>query len=209
MPACELCHYTFRRSKQFDWKHFRWPPVSLGDKIYHSIFIISILMMLVCATMTVMVFHQEHGLRKKAYFHRAANGNLRVGGKLSSQEVTTLVCGISFFAGFFIAMYAELRAKHSLYSLIKRMKTINSIWVVDEYSVSADYAAARKGAAAARGAGKLAPNKVTSLSSSSIAARSVGPSLPNIPEHQTLLLPPSEAAGNHHPVVAVDVERGN
>lgn len=135
--ACELCNYPISRHKHITWSHFRWPSMPLSDKIYHGIFLLSLIVMIVSATITIMVFHRQTGLRR-SYYQQDASGNIIMRASLTAQEVVTLVCGISFFAGFFVAMYAELKAKKSWYTIFSKIRAKNSQWIVHEYVPAQD-----------------------------------------------------------------------
>ncbi|KAF0291562.1 hypothetical protein FJT64_010313 [Amphibalanus amphitrite] len=57
---------------------------------------------------------------------------------LTPNETVTLVCGVLFFAGFFIGMYCEVKAKYSMYHLVSRVFYLNQQWFIEEYDRAKD-----------------------------------------------------------------------
>ena len=58
--------------------------------------------------------------------------------ELTPNETVTLVCGILFFACFFIGMYSEVKAKYSMYHLVSRVFYLNQQWFIEEYDRAKD-----------------------------------------------------------------------
>ena len=58
--------------------------------------------------------------------------------ELTPNETVTLVCGVLFFAGFFIGMYCEVKAKYSMYHLVTRVFYLNQQWFIEEYDRTKD-----------------------------------------------------------------------
>ncbi|XP_069954757.1 uncharacterized protein [Cherax quadricarinatus] len=57
-PVCELCNYQFHRHKKFRLHHWQLPSCSRADKILHSIFLVCLIIMAACATITIICFKQ-------------------------------------------------------------------------------------------------------------------------------------------------------
>lgn len=121
-PACELCNYQFHRHKKFRLNHWQLPSCSRADKILHSIFLVCLIIMAACATITIICFKQDRVLPKK-------NDDA----ELTKSEVVTLTCGVLFFVAFFVAMYVEVKARNTLYRLFTRFLYLNQTWHIAEY----------------------------------------------------------------------------
>ncbi|XP_045111197.1 E3 ubiquitin-protein ligase MARCHF11-like isoform X3 [Portunus trituberculatus] len=57
-PVCELCNYQFHRHKKFRVHHWQLPSCTRADKILHSIFLVCLVVMATCATITIICFKQ-------------------------------------------------------------------------------------------------------------------------------------------------------
>ncbi|KAK3600370.1 hypothetical protein CHS0354_015986 [Potamilus streckersoni] len=128
-PRCELCHFQFNRHKHFKFHHWKWPRVSVRDKCLHIIFFVSLIIMLGCAVATIMCFLYDRGKLSKF-----PKDNV----ELSREEIVTLICGVSFFVAFFLAMTVEIKAKHTLYKLVLRFIMHNTEWTIEEYDRNTD-----------------------------------------------------------------------
>lgn len=121
-PACELCNYQFHRHKKFRLNHWQLPTCSRADKILHSIFLVCLIIMAACATITIICFKHDRILPKKTD-----------DAELTKSEVITLTCGVLFFVAFFVAMYVEVKARNTLYRLFTRFIYLNQTWHIAEY----------------------------------------------------------------------------
>lgn len=121
-PACELCNYQFHRHKKFRLHHWQLPSCSRADKILHSIFLVCLIIMAACATITIICFKQDRVPPKKVDE-----------AELTKSEVVTLTCGVLFFVAFFVAMYVEVKARNTLYRLFTRFLYLNQTWHIAEY----------------------------------------------------------------------------
>lgn len=126
-PSCELCQYQYQWHKKFraggSW---RLPPCSPRDKVLHSVFLLAVVVMVACATVTIVCFRQEP----------ASSTTTTTSGRrsdLTHSELVTLVCGVLFFLAFFVAMYVEVTARSTLYRLLLRFVYLNQQWYIDEY----------------------------------------------------------------------------
>lgn len=128
-PKCELCHYQFKRHKQFRFKNWRWPRVSARDKCLHLVFLINLLIMVGCAVATIMCFLSDKGQINKLPKNKV---------ELTIEEIITLACGVTFFVAFFIAMTVEIKARHTLYKLFLKFVTQNTDWAVESYDRNKD-----------------------------------------------------------------------
>lgn len=136
-PACcELCQYQYLRHKKFVISHWRFPECSLKDKILHFFFVISVCLMIGCAAVTIICFKEDRGpYRSPNKFHTA---------ELSPPEMITLSCGVLFFLAFFLAMYVEVKARHTVYQLICKFFYLNHEWSVEEYDRKRDLVTSKK-----------------------------------------------------------------
>ncbi|GFT32670.1 RING-CH-type domain-containing protein [Nephila pilipes] len=121
-PTCELCKYQFHWHKKFKVGHWQFPHCSWQDKILHTVFLISVLIMIGCAVVTVMCFKQHRGAK-------AEISHL----ELTQSEIITLICGALFFLAFFLAMYVEIKARNTIYKLMLKFIYLNQQWYIDEY----------------------------------------------------------------------------
>ncbi len=48
--------------------------------------------------------------------------------ELSSPELISLACAVVFFGAFFLALYVELKARHTVYQLICKFFYMNHEW---------------------------------------------------------------------------------
>lgn len=120
-PVCELCNYQFHRHKKFRLHHWQLPSCSRADKVLHSIFLVCLVVMATCATITIICFKQDRLPPKKD------------DAELTQSEVVTLTCGVLFFVAFFVAMYVEVKARNTLYRLFTRFLYLNQTWHIAEY----------------------------------------------------------------------------
>uniref|UniRef100_A0A6A7FS44 E3 ubiquitin-protein ligase MARCH1 n=2 Tax=Hirondellea gigas TaxID=1518452 RepID=A0A6A7FS44_9CRUS len=127
VPSCELCNYQFHRRKKFRLRQCQLPSCSRLDKILHSVFIVCLVIMLACASVTVVCFKQNSNPR----VHREKT-------ELTSAEVVTLTCGVLFFVAFFVAMYVEVKATDTLYKLCSSFFYINQTMHIYEYDRKRD-----------------------------------------------------------------------
>ncbi|KAK8769011.1 hypothetical protein V5799_014524 [Amblyomma americanum] len=121
-PSCELCQYQYQWHKKFRaGGHWRLPPCSPRDKVLHSVFVLAVIVMVACASVTIVCFRQEPP---------STSGRRS---DLTHSELVTLVCGVLFFLAFFVAMYVEVTARSTLYRLLLRFVYLNQQWYIDEY----------------------------------------------------------------------------
>ncbi|TRY70986.1 hypothetical protein TCAL_16452 [Tigriopus californicus] len=130
-PCCELCQYPYLRHKKFVISNWRYPECSLRDKVLHSFFLFCIIMMIGCAAVTITCF-------KEARWPYHPPPNKYQQGELSPPEMISLLCAILFFSAFFLAMYVELKAKHTVYQLLCKFFYMNHEWSVEEYDRKRD-----------------------------------------------------------------------
>ncbi|XP_035217919.1 uncharacterized protein LOC118191227 [Stegodyphus dumicola] len=120
--SCELCQYQYHWHKKFKVRHWKLPPCSRKDKVLHLLFFLAVLLMVTCASITVLCFKQDNGTK--------IDPNRT---ELTHSEIVTLVCGVLFFLAFFIAMYVEVKSHDTLYQLLVKFIHINQQWYIDEY----------------------------------------------------------------------------
>ncbi|XP_076046569.1 uncharacterized protein LOC143028414 [Oratosquilla oratoria] len=125
-PACELCNYQFLRHKKFRMRHWKVPHCTRADKILHSIFLLCLIIMATCATITIICFRQDRVIPRKDE------------AELTKSEVVTLTCGVLFFVAFFVAMYVEVKARNTLYRLFTQFLYLNQTWHIAEYDKRRD-----------------------------------------------------------------------
>lgn len=165
IQRCELCHYQYTRQKRFKFTEWKLPRCSRRDKMLHIIFLVNLIVMICCAVATVYCFLSDQGIPHRARIHtghrlherrnedvsytpvivvtargdsanREEDGHSQV--DLTSEEVATLCCGVLFFVSFFVAMYAQIKAKHTLYQLFTRFASLNTNWEIEEYDPCKD-----------------------------------------------------------------------
>lgn len=124
---CELCQYQYIRHKKFVISNWRVPSISSKDKVLHSVFLMSILIMIICSVATILSFKQADTLPK-----------VGPDTELSSSELLTLSCGVLFFFSFFVAMYVEVKAEFTIYQLICKFFQMNHEWTILEYDKARD-----------------------------------------------------------------------
>ncbi|KAF0291561.1 E3 ubiquitin-protein ligase MARCH1 [Amphibalanus amphitrite] len=61
-PCCELCQYQYQRHKRFRVGRWIVPAVSTRDKVLHSVFILTAIVMITCAVITIFCFKQVGAL---------------------------------------------------------------------------------------------------------------------------------------------------
>ncbi|XP_015907098.1 uncharacterized protein [Parasteatoda tepidariorum] len=120
--SCELCQYQYHWHKKFKIRHWQFPRCSRKDKILHLLFIFSVLLMVACASLTVLFFKHDKGT--KVDLERT---------ELTHSEIGNLVCGVLFFVAFFVAIYVEAKSHDTLYQLLVKFIHINQQWYIDEY----------------------------------------------------------------------------
>jgi len=138
-PCCELCQYQYLRHKKFVISHWRFPECSLRDKFLHFFFIVNVCLMIACAAVTIICFKEI----ENQPIPYETSPNYRPG-ELTLPELITISCGILFFLAFFLAIWVEVRAKHTIYQLICRFFYMNHEWSVEEYDRKRDIAESRK-----------------------------------------------------------------
>ena len=97
--------------------------------------------MIACAAVTIICFKEVMQRNKYQAFHSSENGfflsqerwpyrhtNKYQPGELSPPELISLSCAILFFSAFFLAMYVELKAKHTVYQLVCKFFYMNHEW---------------------------------------------------------------------------------
>lgn len=138
-PSCELCQYQYQWHKKFRAGGGAWrlPPCSPRDKLLHGLFVIAVVIMVACASVTIVCFRQE--VPGTATTTASASGTGR-SSDLSHSELVTLACGVLFFLAFFVAMYVEVTARSTLYRLLLRFVYLNQQWYIDEYEQGAPVA---------------------------------------------------------------------
>lgn len=120
--SCELCQYQYHWHKKFKIRHWQLPQCSRKDKVLHFLFFLSVMLMISCASITVLCFKQDKGTKVDP--DRT---------ELTQSEIVTLVCGVLFFLAFFVAMYVEVKSHDTLYQLLVKFIHINQQWYIDEY----------------------------------------------------------------------------
>ncbi len=76
------------------------------------------------------------GIIRKSVFSYVPGGHSKyeqppgytAAGELSPPELISLACAILFFSAFFLAMYVELKARHTLYQLVCKFFYMNHEW---------------------------------------------------------------------------------
>lgn len=138
-PSCELCQYQYQWHKKFRAGGGAWrlPPCSPRDKLLHGLFVVAVVIMVACASVTIVCFRQE--VPGTATTAASASGTGR-SSDLSHSELVTLACGVLFFLAFFVAMYVEVTARSTLYRLLLRFVYLNQQWYIDEYEQGAPVA---------------------------------------------------------------------
>ncbi|ESO88147.1 hypothetical protein LOTGIDRAFT_234708 [Lottia gigantea] len=128
-PQCELCHFLYIRHKRFKLHSWRFPRVSLRDKLLHVTFFFNLLVMVSCAIATALCFLSDKGQVTKFPKNKV---------ELTTEEILTLSCGVMFFVSFFIAMTVEIKAKHTVYKLLRKFIRHNTEWQIEPYNKSSD-----------------------------------------------------------------------
>ncbi|KAL7639212.1 UNVERIFIED_CONTAM: hypothetical protein RMT77_010746 [Armadillidium vulgare] len=137
--SCELCNYQYNRHKKFRLRHWELPSCSRVDKILHSIFLLCLIIMATCATITIYCFKQNlNKVGSLSWLREDRFTKKREGTDLTKSEIVTLTCGVLFFVAFFMAMYVEVKAKDTLYRLFSRFLRLNQTWHIDEYDKQRD-----------------------------------------------------------------------
>jgi len=95
--------------------------------------------MIACAAVTIICFKEI----ENQPIPYETSPNYRPG-ELTLPELITISCGILFFLAFFLAIWVEVRAKHTIYQLICRFFYMNHEWSVEEYDRKRDIAESRK-----------------------------------------------------------------
>ncbi|CAG5120125.1 unnamed protein product [Candidula unifasciata] len=126
IPRCELCQFFYVRHKRFKFHNWRMPHVSRRDKCLHIIFLITLVVMVICAVATVMCFLSDNGQISQGKTY------------LSTEEVITLTCGVMFFVSFFLAMTVEIKARHTIYRLFVKFICHNTEWQIEAYDKNRD-----------------------------------------------------------------------
>ncbi|CAM1329054.1 Uncharacterised protein g9915 [Pycnogonum litorale] len=121
-PTCELCQYQYHWHKKFKVGRWQFPHCSYRDRLFHVTFFLALIVMIACATITILCFKQDEGVRIK-----------QDNTKLTESEIVTLICGILFFIAFFLAMYVEVKARSNIYRLFLKFLYLNQQWYFDEY----------------------------------------------------------------------------
>ncbi|KAL8566782.1 hypothetical protein ACOMHN_005733 [Nucella lapillus] len=137
-PKCELCHFEYVRHKRFKLHHWRMPRVSSRDKCLHAVFFINLIIMVTCATATILCFLSDKGhLQDLPRRNSGSAGDAQV--ELTMEEIITLACGIMFFVSFFIAMTVEIKARHTIYRLFHKFLSHNTEWQIEPYQQAKDF----------------------------------------------------------------------
>ena len=122
----------------FQFRHIRFPRVSLRDKILHFIFILNLFIMISCAVATILCFlTDQKKVNRDAEVQRSKVD-------LAPDEIITLTCGVVFFVSFFIAMTVQIKAKHTVYQLCVKLVMQNMEWEIEEYDRAKDTAYRKK-----------------------------------------------------------------
>lgn len=106
--------------------NWRMPHVSRRDLCLHIIFLVTLVVMVICAVATVMCFLSDNGQISQAKTY------------LSTEEVITLTCGVMFFVSFFLAMTVEIKARHTIYRLFMKFILHNTEWQIEPYNRNRD-----------------------------------------------------------------------
>ncbi|XP_067123817.1 uncharacterized protein [Centruroides vittatus] len=122
-PSCELCQYQYHWHKKFKVRHWQFPHCSRRDITLHIMFFLSVIVMIACATITILCFKRDKGTKIDP--DRT---------ELNDSEITTFVCGILFFLAFFVGMYVEIKARNTIYKLLVKFVYLNQQWYIDEYN---------------------------------------------------------------------------
>lgn len=122
-PSCELCQYQYHWHKKFKVRHWQFPHCSRRDITLHVMFFLSVIVMIACATITILCFKRDKGTKIDP--DRT---------ELNDSEITTFVCGILFFLAFFVGMYVEIKARNTIYKLLVKFVYLNQQWYIDEYN---------------------------------------------------------------------------
>merc|ERR1711976_716955 len=112
---------------------------SLRDKFLHFFFIVNVCLMIACAAVTIICFKEI----ENQPIPYETTSTYRPG-ELTLPELITISCGILFFLAFCLAIWVEVRAKHTIYQLICRFFYMNHEWSVEEYDRKRDIAESRK-----------------------------------------------------------------
>ncbi|CAL1538008.1 unnamed protein product [Lymnaea stagnalis] len=125
-PMCELCHFVYVRHKKFRFQKWQLPRVSSRDKFLHTVFLLTLVLMVSCAVATVLCFLSDNGQVAETK------------SQLTTEEVITLTCGVLFFISFFAAMTVEIKARHTVYRLFRKFITRNTEWKIEPYDKAKD-----------------------------------------------------------------------
>ncbi|KAF6019319.1 hypothetical protein EB796_022370 [Bugula neritina] len=132
---CELCGYQYRKTKYIKCKKLRLPRMDTRDKVYHSVSLASLCIMMACLILSIycILFDTNSGANKEKYKHPDGEQfQFTVG------EMVTLCSGVIFFMSFILAMTVEIKSRHTIFEVIKRMLRYNTVWVIENYDKAAD-----------------------------------------------------------------------
>ncbi|KAL1433445.1 hypothetical protein MTO96_012561 [Rhipicephalus appendiculatus] len=111
-PSCELCQYQYQWHKKFraggSW---RLPPCSPRDKVLHSVFLLAVVVMVACATVTIVCFRQDPPSSSTS-----SSAAITTTGRRSDLTHSEMVT-----------------ARSTLYRLLLRFVYLNQQWYIDEY----------------------------------------------------------------------------
>lgn len=133
LDSCELCGYVFRKRTTIKVKGWRFPSVGAHDKCLHSTFVVCVAAMLASVVAMVMFFagnREQLASGGSPHYYLPLDGT----GRLSRDEVASLASGVTFFASFFVAMVVEMKAKRTIYQILRRCVHHNTVWVIENYS---------------------------------------------------------------------------
>lgn len=123
--ACELCMYQYQWHKKFVSKvgHWQWPKCEKKDKFLHCIFLISVIIMICCALSIIIFFKMQEPI------YKTERGRY----DLSVNEPATVGFALIFVLSFCMSLYAQVKARTTLYRLIMNFIYLNQQWYIDEY----------------------------------------------------------------------------
>ncbi|CAD6197179.1 unnamed protein product [Caenorhabditis auriculariae] len=166
-PRCELCGYDYRRGNIFSMSSIHLPHVNRSSCILNVLFMIALVIMVICGTLTVRFLQANaaakqrsifepaitlaptYTWRRRGYFGGALNGDPPQLEMLEHHYATypplselfdanVVICGTMFMTAFLIALFTQYRAEASIFRCIFRFFVINKNWMIRNYDIRDD-----------------------------------------------------------------------
>lgn len=128
-PHCEVCRYHIRTHKKYRMRNWSYPEVSRRDKCLHLVFLVSLLVLVICAVTNIIGIVADSRSIPPAPQREVS---------MTSIEGMTLISGLLFFVAFVVALVTQIKAKDNVYHLVLQFFAINTKWKIDNYKKSSD-----------------------------------------------------------------------